>query len=599
MKLLSLWRSCRVWLGAVILLYTIALCMTQPLQVAGEALLQFPEGQKPVALPYDVASRSYMQRMHYQLDVHYQPWNSGLMRIRPDDCVEWIKINDIAVANFAPGGNARCYPHSINFDFTPYLAVGKNVMEVQVYDRGYSASFDVQSSFTITYQWPIMLAFGFGLYCLWPLLVRAQRFTARRLFSADARTARHTRWALAAAAVCIIVFERLYYLDFVSQDMRLFLTGWLNAIRTEGIRVYGTPLTNYMPLYSYQMGLMNWLMPTANPVYVIKTLSFLGELFAAFFAFRLIRHLCPAPSLKPWFAAFLLLISPSVAINSGAMGQCDIWYTGFMLACIDALIRRRATLAMVAFGFAISSKFQAFFLAPLLLACLLRGDIKWRHALAGVATFAALPIPSWLLGRPYWDMALLYVTEAKNFSSYVGNAANFYYLAVYSEQAGFFMMAGKLMGVAAALAFSIITLRRWRDHAGLHYLMLATFICALMPFLLPHMLDRYFFAADVLAVLVAVVRPRWFALPLLLQTASLLVYPRLQFPPLAYFTSWQPTSYMQLGSLLTCAALFMLGLLCYFHIWRAPTKPGGESLLWKEWKNAIKAKFGWETRIRT
>ena len=52
----------------------------------------------------------------------------------------------------------------------------------------------------------------------------------------------------------------------------------------------------------------------------------------------------------------------------------------------------------------------------------------------------------------------------------------------------------------------------------------AVLFCIGIPFLLPHMHDRYFFMADTLTFALAVVSPEFFALPLLTSFASLLGY---------------------------------------------------------------------------
>jgi Gpi18-like mannosyltransferase len=55
-------------------------------------------------------------------------------------------------------------------------------------------------------------------------------------------------------------------------------------------------------------------------------------------------------------------------------------------------------------------------------------------------------------------------------------------------------------------------------------LALATFSVLLAPFVLPHMHERYFYAADVFTIVLAFYRPRWAFIALLVQLASLLSY---------------------------------------------------------------------------
>jgi Gpi18-like mannosyltransferase len=46
----------------------------------------------------------------------------------------------------------------------------------------------------------------------------------------------------------------------------------------------------------------------------------------------------------------------------------------------------------------------------------------------------------------------------------------------------------------------------------------------LLPFTLPHMHDRYFFAADVVSIIYAFLRPRHFFVPIIVGAASLFSY---------------------------------------------------------------------------
>ena len=86
-------------------------------------------------------------------------------------------------------------------------------------------------------------------------------------------------------------------------------------------------------------------------------------------------------------------------------------------------------------------------------------------------------------------------------------------------------------------------------------MLLATFSVLLLPYVLPRMHDRYFFAADVFAIVLAFFRPAAYAyVPLVVGSVSLAAY----FPVL--FDGWPVPPELLAAVLL--AVLVALGLQC-------------------------------------
>ena len=134
-------------------------------------------------------------------------------------------------------------------------------------------------------------------------------------------------------------------------------------------------------------------------------------------------------------------------------------------------------------------------------------------------------LPCVLLGRPLLDTLLLYFNQADT----VGSALNYNSASMYA----FFRNAANpeeaaKLGVAAAFAFllglyTLCWFRRKRLNDRV-LLTVSVLICLAVPFLLPHMHDRYFFMADVLTLAVAVVSPALAPLPVLTGFGSLMGY---------------------------------------------------------------------------
>ena len=84
------------------------------------------------------------------------------------------------------------------------------------------------------------------------------------------------------------------------------------------------------------------------------------------------------------------------------------------------------------------------------------------------------------------------------------------------------------VGVLLAFAFMIVVLvwlfTKRKELTNEIVLGAALLLCLGIPFILPHMHDRYFFVADVLSLAFAVVFPKLFVVPVLVQFGSLLGY---------------------------------------------------------------------------
>jgi Gpi18-like mannosyltransferase len=225
----------------------------------------------------------------------------------------------------------------------------------------------------------------------------------------------------------------------------------------------------------------------------------------------------------PLVAFVAVLFAPTVVINASYWGQIDSMWTAGLLGCVYFLLVRRESLAFLAFGFALAVKVQAVFLLPLLVALALRREVRWRSFLLVPAVYLAAAIPALLAGRSFVDLVTLYREQAGYFGELTLNAPNPY--AWIPER-----FSDRLSEPATVLALAVLGLatlaaaRYPRTLTPEALVAMATFSVLLAPFVLPHMHERYFFAADVLTIVLAFHRPRWAFVAVLVQLASLLAY---------------------------------------------------------------------------
>jgi Gpi18-like mannosyltransferase len=218
-------------------------------------------------------------------------------------------------------------------------------------------------------------------------------------------------------------------------------------------------------------------------------------------------HVLLRQFMRPWpalVAALLILLLPSVVINSVVWGQCDALYTGFIILAVAFALQRRDLLAAAMFGAAIAFKLQAVFVAPFGLFLLLSRVIRPWSLIFSFAAWCLLMLPAWIAGRPMMDLVRIYLEQADYYQSLSLNAPNIWtYLDYFGLQPN---DTATIFGIAVAalvvLAIAIIAdIRKMTSRFDL--LLIALLSSLAVPYILPRMHERYFFMADILSVLLA------------------------------------------------------------------------------------------------
>ena len=313
-------------------------------------------------------------------------------------------------------------------------------------------------------------------------------------------------------AVTVLAFAvRLKFLPFESGDYRQFLQGWFAELKERGgLAAVGIPLGDYMPPYFYLLALLTYL--PGRDLYLIKILSFLGDIALALFAGKIVRLKYRQFWGEIAYAAVLFL--PSVVLNSAAWGQCDSIYTAALLCCVYCLMRGRPNAAVAAWSVAFVFKLQAVFLAPFLLLMILYRKIPWRSLLIIPAVYLIAILPAAVSGRGIWDLLTVYFRQARQYSDismYLPNLSVWYPKDI-PQRAG---MAIAAAGVAAALAGVLYFRSRKLELNGSMILSLALLSVLFVPYVLPYMHERYYFPADILSVVFAFYFPEKFYVPVI------------------------------------------------------------------------------------
>jgi Gpi18-like mannosyltransferase len=329
--------------------------------------------------------------------------------------------------------------------------------------------------------------------------------------------------AIVVGALAVGVALRAALVHGWNEDMDVFRS-WLDVLQQQGARAFleAEFRTNYTPLYLYALIAGNAVLPDSADELIIKWAPMALDAVTAFFAYRIVRLRRPEGWL-PAAAFAAVLLAPTVVLNSAYWGQIDSMWAAPLLAGVYLLLVRRELWAFVAFGLALAIKAQAVFLLPLLLVLALRGRVRWRSFLVPPLVYLAVAVPALLAGKSLHDVLWLYREQSGYFGELTLNAPNPYQWIPerLSSRLSDPATAAAVLVVAVGILIAVRYVAELTDEV---VLALAAASLLLVPFVLPHMHERYFYGADVFTIVLAFWATRWIAVAALVEAVSLLAY---------------------------------------------------------------------------
>lgn len=330
--------------------------------------------------------------------------------------------------------------------------------------------------------------------------------------------------ALCVASVAILAGLLLRYLarDHLTYDIITYLLPWYDVVRANGLQSLGQHFTNYTPFYSYLLLIAVQFDGWTNPLYLIKAIPFFFEFASAIVAARLVWH-ASANHVNSAVAFAAMWLAPTVLYNGAMWGQADSIWTFFCLLSVDQLTRGRPRAGLFAFAIAFSVKAQAIFLAPLIFAFVLKRSLHWAWLAAIPAVYGLLAVPALLMGLPIGEVLTVYLEQAGTFNRLSMNAANLWLFVDNSHyQSG--VVIGLLAAAAGGLALPVVIARSKAVLDVNHIVLAAALVLLLMPFLLPKMHDRYFYAFEMTIIILACLQPRFAPIAIAAQVNGVLAY---------------------------------------------------------------------------
>lgn len=297
--------------------------------------------------------------------------------------------------------------------------------------------------------------------------------------------------AAVALRISFFNYKTLDYIDFLSHWVQFFRDNGGFAALKYSVGNYNIPYLYFLALFSY--------IPI-NDLYLIKILSCCFDFLLAWSCKKLAAR-CGGNGDIAFFAVLFL---PTVVVNGSLWAQCDSSYAALALAGLALALKEDQSpltpvFSMALFALSFAFKLQAVFILPVCVILLIAKRFRLWHFAVFPVTYILTVLPAVIAGRPFKDAILLYFNQAGS----VGSGPNYNAPSLTAISSS--VESGSLIAFAF-VAMTAILLLAWMMRGKLsnrRILIISLIMVTVIPFLLPHMHDRYFFLADVLSVVLA------------------------------------------------------------------------------------------------
>ena len=344
---------------------------------------------------------------------------------------------------------------------------------------------------------------------------------------------------LVCGLLTLSLIIRLLFANDVSGDYDFFLSAWVDEYRFMSIKeCFIKQVGNYPPLYNYF--LIAFSRMDISDMYLIKILSYCGEIVTAIFAVKIIAYVRKQSFDFVIFAIFLIL--PVPIINGIQWAQCDTLYTMCAVAGVYFALRSKSIPCFIFIGLGLAFKMQMLFILPAGLVILLAKKpeggkyLLWRFIWIVPLVFlfaSSLPV---CFGGSFFKVFKVYFEQATVGNTYLGQVLNGHcanillpFSQVGNGSALYYICLVLFILITAVVEIFIIvhTLKSTNRVLDTEKLV---FLCFTLPFVsvffMPKMLDRFFYIAEIFGSIYFFIKRDKisFTSSVLLETGQVLVY---------------------------------------------------------------------------
>jgi len=364
---------------------------------------------------------------------------------------------------------------------------------------------------------------------------------------------KNSKVILTIAVILMAIALRVLLFHVYSEDADREESGWYDVFVEKGpINAFKEIFYVYSPPLLYLIDITTQFRFIPKEI-AIRLISVIFDFLAAFAFFKIISFKYPRGFLK-WIGFYSMLMLPTVFIESGMWGQSDIIYTSFLMWAFYFLLREKQFFAILFFSVAFAFKLQALFFAPIFAILFIRRKFNfWLVFVVPLVYFLSV-VPAWLAGGPLDKLLMMYFSQFGTYHSLSMRAPNLYMFIPADPGYEVKVLIGMLVTLIIIAGYIIMRRIKWRKTDALSLCFDAVLLLLLIPFLLPKMHERYFFAGGVFLLLLAFYDYRMIWAAVLAQASALFAY-------IPYFTGWSDI-FAQIGAIIN--TILIIGLIIEF-----------------------------------
>lgn len=315
---------------------------------------------------------------------------------------------------------------------------------------------------------------------------------------------------------CFSFAIRIEGIEFESMDMIKCLYKWFNELKINGgLNALSLNIGDYNMPYMTIMACLTYL-PIA-PIISIKLVSIIFDYLLAIFSVKLLKELLKDNYNKGigLFAYSIIILLPTVMLNSSYWGQCDSIYTTFIVISLIYLLKKKYLLSFIFLGISFAFKLQFILVLPLyVLYFLSKRRLPIYYFLIIPIINLIMCLPSIIFGKNLIDCIKIYFTQTSEYNYMI--SLNFPGIYNLFYKPGAFLTEipvpneylSKIMIIVLAVIFICASLYVIIKKVKFNNkLIIETALWSVMvsTFLLPYMHDRYMYIADVLSVIYCII----------------------------------------------------------------------------------------------
>lgn len=332
----------------------------------------------------------------------------------------------------------------------------------------------------------------------------------------------------------ISVFIRLKLLNFKSGDYVSCLEPWFNQLKASGgILGLKEKIGNYNMPYMTILALLTYL--PVLPIISIKVVSIVFDYLGALGAMLIVRKLLKNSKNMELISILtycILIILPTVLLNSAAWAQADSIYSAFAIWALYFLMDEKYIKAFIFLGLSMAFKLQFIFVLPIfILVYISKRKFSVFHFAIIPLVDIILCIPAILVGKGLFNCINIYIEQMVEYDGYLSlNFPSIYSLFFNIDSNYIYTPNECIPSVGVWLTISIFVFMAFiilykkiklDSKAILAFSLWSVMICT---FLLPHMHDRYLYIGDILSIVYFAVNRDNIYVPIIVNVISLYGY---------------------------------------------------------------------------